>query len=127
MKLSDEKIAQIRRVRLSGKNQTETANECGVSQTAVSKYCKDLNIEKVKTPNVKKLNFYIQLERQKPCTVYDYTKLSLEDQIKYNNCKPSDKNEDTKTFITGKKSDYGRAAVFEDYRVSHGICMGGKT
>lgn len=116
-KILDEKIKQIREVRKRGETQRQTAKECGVSQACVSKYCLDIDI--FCSTKKKPKNGAYRIEKQRECNEYKFNELNLEDQKKYNECKPPIKSNDTKTFITGIKGDYGKAAVFEDYRAAH--------
>lgn len=114
VKTSDEKITKIRAMRLKGYSQAFICNAVEVSIFVVQQACKDIKMD---------LRFgkkKIDCKDLYPVKTYPFSKLSKADQKKYNECKPPNKNEDKETFITGKKGEYGKAVVFEDYRANFG-------
>jgi hypothetical protein len=114
VKTSDEKIAQIKAMRLKGYSQAFICNAVEVSIFVVQQACKDIKID---------LRFgkkKIDCKDSFPVKKLKFSDLSEADQKRYNECRPPSKNEDKETFITGKKGEYGKAVVFEDYRANFG-------
>lgn len=115
--MSQDQIDKIRQMRLSGYSLQDIALSCNTSASTVSIICKDIKVDlkknqgKVKPPRIN-------------CPTYKFSDLSLEDQKKYNECKPPRKNEDKETFITARKEDYSKAVIFTDFaKGDHRLCQ----
>lgn len=113
-KLSDEKIAKVREMRMKGCSWEVIRNEVGVSSFSIQKYCKDLTLDlRKEKPTIE------PLKRQNPCKIYTFDELSEEDKERYNSCKPPSKNEKSKNYIYGKKGEYSQAAIFKDSKTGY--------
>jgi len=115
-KISAELIEKIREMRKTHL-QSEVAAKFMISITCVNTHCKDMGINFRKNP----LKLEKIIEPTRPhvkCNTYDFNKLSDEDKKRYLECRPPNKQNDLKTFIIGKKSDYGSAVCFEDQRAN---------
>jgi hypothetical protein len=104
-KLSEEKIANIREMKMKGAPLVVIRNEVSVSNFIINKCCKDLAIVKDS-----------ESKSKIPCNKFSFDELSEEDKRRYNSCKPPSKEKESKTFVTGSKGEYWKAAIFEDSR-----------
>lgn len=116
IKVSDEKLVKIKELRLKGYSLAFISEATVTSFFVVQQACKGLKIDlRFAKP---KLNHGKDLY---PCNTYKFTDLSEKLQQYYLSLAPPVKNVDNETIITASKGDYGKAAIFEDYRAAHGM------
>lgn len=105
------KIPGIRQMRLENRSLTDIAAYFEVSLNFVCKTCKDIKVEMKKH---KKNKYFIR--NPLPCNNYSINDLPEEEKQKYSSLRPPKKDADKKTYISARKGDYFKAAIFEDTR-----------
>lgn len=116
VKTSEEKIKAMREMRKTH-TEAEVAKKFGVSSCCVNTHCKDMGINFRKNPP-KPVKITETARPTIKCDTYGFDKLSDEDKKRYLECRPPDRQAELKTFIIGKKNDYGSAVCFEDQRAN---------
>ena len=85
--ITPEKISEMREMRLSGKGRLDTALACKVSPYTIDKYCGDIKVDN------RKKRFQVEPPRadklQSKVNSFKISELSLEDQKKYSECRPT--------------------------------------
>lgn len=116
---SKEKIPAIREMRASGISIANVALEFGVASSFVCNHCKDIKVDVKRHRNDKsKIS-----ENSIRCNTYKINELSPEDKKRYLSLIPPKKDEEKATFITGRKDEYSKAAIFVDSRRGNVSCM----
>lgn len=118
VKTDERTIQKIRDMRAKLNPVGIIAKACGVSTYVVQEYTKDMGICLRKQRFV---SMPMQVKDLHECKRMRFEDLPEELQKKYLLLKPPRREDDKETFITAHKGDYGKAAVFEDYRAAHGM------
>lgn len=106
------KIPAIREMRESRVSLADIAIAFNVSSNFVYKNCKDIKVD-VKRHKKEKSKVLTDTDG---CKTYKINQLSPEDRNKYMSLIPPKKEEEKETFITARKDDYSKAAIFIDSR-----------